>query len=622
MSSVITPLAGKDSRPGSRLLTLVGIVVVIAGLYFGRQVLMPLALATVLSVLFAPVVVLFEKSRLGRVPSVLAALLLCFAIFATLGWSVTTQLLQVLADLPAYKTNIHNRIVAVHTPTNSGLGKAASTVNDLSRELSSASQATGSKKSGSKDPVPVQVASPPRSTAEYLRTVLGPLTGILETAGIVIVFTLFILVKREDLRNRVLRLAGSGQLNVMTQAMNDASTRLNRYLLLQFAVNVGYGLLFGLGLYAIGIPHPLLWGVLGCLLRFIPYIGTPVAATFPMAMAFAVFPGWSQVGLTFGLFLFLEIIIANVFEPWLYGAHTGISSLAILVAAIFWGVLWGPVGLILSTPLTLCVILLGRYVPQLTFLEIILGDEPVLSPSANFYQRLLALDDDEARKIAVEYLKDHALDELYDSVLIPALGLAEKDRHTNTLDDTRSAFIYRGTSELVEELYEMSQEGTQSTLCEISPVSDFSSPRPMIVCIPARDEADEIVGTMVTQLFWRAGYKAQKVEIAPVATMLAQLEILNPAVVCVSALPPFAAGQAKSLCKQLRERFPTTKIVLGLWRFPGGLENAQQRVGSRGADMICTSVTQLIFAMIEKNLLPSSLARELSESNLDTSAVK
>ena len=284
--------------------------------------------------------------------------------------------------------------------------------------------------------------------------------------------------------------------------------------------------------------------------------------------------------------------------------------------------LWGPVGLILSTPLTLCVILLGRYVPQLTFLEIILGDEPVLSPYANFYQRLLALDDDEARKIAVEYLKEHALEELYDSVLIPALGLAEKDRHTNALDDTRSAFIYRGTSELVEELYEMSQEGTQSTLCEISPVSDFSSPSQMIVCIPARDEADEIVGTMVTQLFWRAGYKAQKVEIGPVATMLAQLEILNPEVVCVSALPPFAAGQAKSLCKQLRERFPSTRIVLGLWRFPGGLENAQQRVGSRCADMICTSVAQLIFTMTEKNLLPSSPARELGESNLDTSAVK
>ena len=209
----------------------------------------------------------------------------------------------------------------------------------------------------------------------------------------------------------------------MTQALDEASRRLGRYLLLQFAVNAGYGLLFGLGVYFVGIPHPLLWGVFGCLLRFVPYIGTPVAAVFPMGMALAVFPGWSQAGLTFVLFLLLELTIANLVEPWLYGSHTGVSSLAILVAAIFWGMLWGPVGLILSTPLTVCLILIGRYIPQLNFLEILLGDEPVLSPQAHFYQRLLALDEEEARDIVEEYLKQNPIGNLYDSVLIPALSL-------------------------------------------------------------------------------------------------------------------------------------------------------------------------------------------------------
>jgi len=289
--------------------------------------------------------------------------------------------MDILVHLSDYRANIHNKIAAVRAPGSGGLGKATATVNDLSKELSTASETAGNKKlsqNRGKEPIPVQVAEPPHSASEYLRDVIGPISGILETTGIVVIFTLFILIKREDLRNRLIRLAGSGQLNTMTEALDEASQRLGRYLLLQFAVNAGYGLLFGLGVYFIGIPHALLWGVFGFLLRFVPYVGTPVAAAFPMGLALAVFPGWSQVALTFALFLLLELTIANLVEPWLYGSHTGISSLAILVAAICWGMLWGPVGLILSTPLTVCLILMGRYMPQLNFLEVLLGDEPVL----------------------------------------------------------------------------------------------------------------------------------------------------------------------------------------------------------------------------------------------------
>jgi predicted PurR-regulated permease PerM len=613
MGSPRALLPVKDVSAASRLLTVVGIVVVIAGLYFGRQILIPLALAVVLAFLLTPIVGLLEKGHLGRVPSVLAILMLSFALMAAVGWGVTNQLRAILDHLPDYKANIHDKIVAIRTPGAGGLGKAAATVNDLSKELSATSETAEDKKLGrnaGKQPLAVQVAAPPRDAAEYVGDVVGPLTGILETTGIVVIFTLFILMKREDLRNRLLRLAGSDQLNVMTEALDEASQRLGRYLLLQFVVNAGYGLLFGLGVYLIGIPHPLLWGVFGSLLRFVPYIGTPVAALFPMGMALAVFPGWSQVGLTFALFLLLELTIANLIEPWLYGSHTGVSSFAILVAAIFWGMLWGPVGLILSTPLTVCLILMGRYIPQLNFLEILLGDEPVLSPQAHYYQRLLALDDGEARDIADRYLKQNPIGNLYDSVLIPALSLAEKDRHMNVLDEARTKFIHQSTRELVEELYEVCQNATSPDSDDLSTVAPettrFASGH-RIVCVPARDEADEIVGTMVMQLLRRAGYEADALPIAAVSTMLEQVEKLHPEVICVSALPPFAAMQAKSLCKQLRQRCPHVRIILGLWEFPGGAAKAQQRVGLSCADMIGTSLAQVVSLIGEGGSLQTAL---------------
>ncbi len=611
MDNQNTSLSAKDVPAVSSLLTLVGTVVVIAGLYFGRPVLIPFALALVLAFLLAPIVGALERIHLGRIPAIVGVLVLSFALIAAVGWGVTNQLMEILSHLPDYRANIHQKIEAVRAPGTGGLGKATASVNDLSKELSAASETAENKKlakGGKSDPIPVQVAAPPRDAAEYLRDMLGPLTGILETAGIVIIFTMFILLKREDLRNRLLRLAGSGQLNVMTQALDEASQRLGRYLWLQFVVNTGYGLLFGAGLFLIGVPHPLLWGVLGSLLRFVPYIGTAVATAFPMGMALAVFPGWSQVGLTFLLFLVLELTIANLLEPWLYGSHTGVSSLAILIAAIFWGMLWGPVGLVLSTPLTVCLMLMGRYIPQLSFLDILLGDEPVLSPQAHFYQRLLALDDEEAREIADKYLKENPLANLYDSVLIPALSLAEQDRHRNALDETRTKFVHESTRELIEELAEAarSAENADNSKSPDVAAAISSPPGPAILCIPARDEADEIVATMMVQLLRRAGCNADALPVTDVSTMLELVNKLEAEIVCVSALPPFAAVQAKTLCKQLRGRRPGLKIVLGLWDFPGGVEKAQERVGQGCADVVETSIAQVVSRIEEETKLEMS----------------
>src|SRR5262249_18874906 len=282
------------------------------------------------------------------------------------------------------------------------------------------------------------------------------------------------------------------------------------------------------------------------------------AALMPMALALAIFPGWTEVALILGLFLVLEITIANLVEPWLYGSHTGVSALAILVAAIFWGMLWGSVGLILSTPLTMCLLLFGRSIPQLTFFEILSADEPVLSPPAHFYQRLLAMDEDEARDVVQDYLRDKPLESLYDSVLVPALSLAETDRHNNILDQARAEFIHQSAREMIQELVEKPDDDRgESQSCAVRRTSQNS-----ILCIPAKDEADELVAMMAAHALRRAGYAAAEL---PMNTT--QISASRAGLICVSALPPFAALHAKSLCRRIRETLPHTTVILCLWDF-------------------------------------------------------
>jgi predicted PurR-regulated permease PerM len=599
-------VSANNATVASRLLTLIAVVVVIVGLYFGRQVLIPLALAVVLAFLLTPVVCLLEKCRLGRVPAVLMVLALVFVLAGSVGWVVTGQLMNIVDEFPSYKSNIEGKIEALHVPHGSGLKDASNAFTELSNELSSASESAVERKNlkvPSGRPIAVQVAQPPSNAPQYFRAIVGPLTGVFETSAMVIVFALFMLVKREDLRNRVIRLAGQGQLNLVTQALDDGSRRLSRYLLLQFLVNAIYGVIFGSGLYWIGVPHALLWGVLGGLLRFVPYVGTLIGAAFPMGLALAVFPGWNEVGLIFALFALLELVIANLVEPWLYGAHTGISSLAILVAAVFWAILWGPVGLILSTPLTVCLILAGRYVPQLSFLEVLLGDEAVLPVEAHFYQRLLALDQDEARDIADSYLKGETIANFYDAVLIPALALAEQDRHLNSLETGTAGFISQSTRDLVEELGErfldeqmVSHVDNRETVVEPTALSGLK-----VVCLPAGDEADELVAMMMAQVLKQLGCQVRHLPMAPRAIMLDQVAADGPQIALVSALPPFAVGQARSLCKRLRQRHPEAKIILGLWSFEGGAAKALDRIGSGVADGVVTSLEQAVLLLTETN---------------------
>ncbi len=597
-----------NSGTSSRSSTLIAVGLTIAMLFFGRQILIPLALALVLSFLLTPFVGLLEKCRLGRIPAVVLVLAICFVLAGSVGWQIANQLLEITAHIGDYRTNLDDKIRSLHAPNHGALGQAAATVRELNKELAAAPQQAAAARERARDgntashPIPVQVAAPPSNFTEDLRELLGPLSGTLETSGIVIIFTAFMLIKREDLRNRLIRLGGQGQLNVMTQALDDASHRLSRYLMLQFLINASYGVLFGSALYLIGLPHPFLWGTLAALLRFVPYVGTLIAAAFPVAIALAVFPGWAHALLTFGLFLILELIIANVVEPWLYGAHTGISSFAVLVAAVFWTTLWGGVGLILSTPLTVCLMLIGRYVPQLSFLEVLLGDEPVLSAQEVFYQRLLAMDQDEARRIAEAHLQEHPIESLYESVLIPALRLAEEDRHIDALGTRTSEFIYQGTRELIEDLGDrVEKEDAEANAVEGENESHAQTPSVEVVCLPARDEADELVGMMLSQILRRSGTGVRYLAIGTVDDMLEQVSRGGYRIACVSALPPFAVGQARSLCRRLRAKFPDLAIVVGLWDFAGGVPKALERVGPGCTDAVATTLTEALMQIRRLN---------------------
>jgi predicted PurR-regulated permease PerM len=597
----------------SHLMTLITIIVVIGVLYFAREVLIPVALAVLLAFLLTPVVARFEKLGLGRIPALLVVVVLVLALLGAAGWGLEGQLTKILNEIPNYTANIQRKIQFLEGSKAGGLSRAITGIKRLSSPPAKKPGAAAQQEKTPVQPIPVKVEAPASGTVNYVRHLIGPVADILATAGIVFVFTLFMLAEREDLRNRVLRLAGRGQLNTITRALDDASQRISRYLLLQLLVNSSYGVLFGFGLYLLGVPHAALWGIVGGVLRFIPYFGTLIGAVFPVVTALAVFPGWSHALYVLALYLGIELTVANVLEPLLYGSHTGISPFAILVAAIFWTMLWGPVGLVLSVPLTVCLTVLGRHIPELEFLGIFLADEPVLPVDAQFYQRLLALDQDEANDIVQAYLKDNPLESLYEHVFVPALALAERDRHMKALDEDVESFVYQSTKDLVEDLGEAPEDAApaQDTAgMEGSVDTGEAAPPPeirkiQIICIPARDEADEIVGKMLAQLLERSGFSARLLPLEAVSGVLSGASRLKAEVVCLSALPPSAVSRARLLCKRLRLRFPTLKMVLGLWNFEGGIARAEERVGGPCADRLATTLSEAI-AQVRQLIEPES----------------
>jgi predicted PurR-regulated permease PerM len=425
-NDVAPPVGGDRSEvrtsgtPPTSLGTLAVAVVTVVSLYFGREVFVPMALAILLSFALGPPVLLLHRWHLGRVPAVIVAVLLAFSIIGGIGTFVGTQLAHLAADLPGFQANIAQKIHSLRDSTGKGgvVDRTSKMMKNLDKEIEKPAETddrTAASQSGAnspsikqQSPVPVEVRQAAPTPLQLIYGVVAPLLQPVITAGIVIVFVIFFLLQREDLRDRFIRLAGAGDLRRTTVALDDAARRLSRYLLTQTAVNASFGVLVGSGLWFIGVPNSGLWGILGMLLRFIPYIGPIIAAALPMTVALAVDPGWSMLLWTTGLFVVVELTTGQVIEPWLYGHSTGLSGIAVVVAAAFWTLLWGPIGLLLSTPLTMCLVVLGRHVEHLQFLEVLLGDQPALAPEESFYQRILADDPDEASHLAEEFLKGNS----------------------------------------------------------------------------------------------------------------------------------------------------------------------------------------------------------------------
>jgi predicted PurR-regulated permease PerM len=598
------PPAVAAVAPMSPTATVAVLVVVVGALWLGSEILIPIALAILLSFALAPVVIRLRRWGLGRIPSVLAVVLLLFITLIGLGSVVATQLADLATNLPTYEWNLRSKIreLRIAIPSGGVIERTSDMLQDLRQELQEVTKPPGEEAEGEDatsgegepvKPVLVRVQSPAPTPLETLRNVGGPLIAPFATAGLVVVLVIFMLLQREDLRDRVLRLVGGREVARATEAMDDAAKRISRYLLMQLIINLLYGIPVGIGLYFIGVPNPILWGCLATVLRFIPYLGPVLAALFPIALSFAVAPGWTLPLLTVGLFVILELFSNNVLEPWLYGSSTGLSPVAILVAAVFWTMLWGPLGLLVSTPLTVCLVVLGRHVPQLAFFNVLLGDEPALDPEVKFYQRLLARDPDEATELAEEYLEDGSLDKLYDSVILPALVHAEQDRLRGSLHRAAVEEIAEDTIGVIDELEEeqdlLSDEVAGETAAgSLAPTS--------ILCIGARNGLDEAAAAMLAHLLTRRGAGARTVPRTEISGKnLPSLEREGIALVCMSYVNPGATQHAQRTLRRLRQHFGTgVRMMLGMWAADPSPEAPQELLQASGADLVATSLRQAV----------------------------
>jgi predicted PurR-regulated permease PerM len=586
----------------SRVTPFLVLAVTVLILFFARDLLVPFAFALTLAFLLAPAVGRLEARRVPRILAVAITGILAFLIICGVGYVVARQLLNVARNLPAYRLSIQQKIGSVHSPAEQSIQNAMAAVEDISGDLvTSAGNAASAQQQPPTQPQPVHIVDPDRtqlqSTAELLMRFLRPIG----TFGVVIVFTIYLLMKREDLRHRILLLAGMGRINVMTQALQEAATRISQYLLFQAAVNAAYGTLFGFGLFLIGVPNAFLWGVLAAILRIVPYVGTATGVILPLVVSVALFSSWAQPLLIIGLFLTLELTATNFVEPWLFSSRTGISSLALLAMAIFWALLWGWPGLILSTPLTVCIVVMGRYVPQMSFLHTLLGTDAELSAEALFYERLLAMDQQEAHAVANRFLEGKSLVELYDSVLIPALALVEQDRHQGNLDDVRCNFFFLSIGELIAELTDYREKETETPALSMSPFASLSLGREdfAVVCISASDQADELTTHMLVQLMERASHQTLQLPGSSVSSeILDTLAHETNTVIFISALPPFAFSQARAICQRVRSHLPNNRIIIGLWNTPEDLEQAPEltieRFGNGKPNVIVNTLAQAL----------------------------
>lgn len=610
--------------PGLRgLLTLAVGVVLIAALYFGREVFIPLVLAILLSFVLGPVVNLLRRIRLGRVPSVIVAVLLALSVLGGIGAVIGTQVAGLAGNLPQYQATVQRKVVGLQQgwigEANRILQKFNHQVHDVTQKADAAGTSAESGPAGATPKAQlVRVEEPEPSPLALAEKVLGPVVSPLTDVGIILVVVVFLLLQREDLRNRMIRLFGSSDLHRTTVAMDDAAGRLGTYFLAQLGMNAAFGVIVGVGLWFIGVPNPLLWGVFSAIMRFIPYIGAIASGIVPVALAAAVDPGWSMVIATAALFLIAEPVFGQVIEPLLYGHSTGLSPFAVIVSTLFWGFLWGPIGLILATPFTVCLVVLGRHVDSLEFLDVLLGDRPPLTPVENFYQRMLASDPDEARDVAETMLKERSLSSYYDEVALKGLQLAANDYARGVVTAAQLDNIRASARSLIEDfedhpdsepahdektvnpsetptLAERTHTRTEAVPGQAPPrdrLPDAWRGEAPVLCIAGRGPLDEASSAMLAQLLRKHGLGARVIPYQAVSREgVRNLDISGAAMICISYLDISGnPAHLRYLLERLKRRAPGIPVLVGLW--PAGEKVLTDAALGRaiGADIYVSSL--------------------------------
>ena len=600
----------------SALPTVLLVVVVIAALYLAREVLVPIALALLLSFVLAPLVRILRTWYIPRWLGVIVAVIVGFAVIFGLGALMVSQVNQLATDLPRYQSTLSDKIQSLRGAA-AGTGtleRASEVLKNLGKELDKPQITTappiplGPESTPPNKPIPVEVKQPDPGALQTLVALITPLIHPLTTTGIVVIFVIFILMQSQDLRNRMIRLVGASDLQRTTAALDDAGQRLSRLFLTQLALNAGFGLIIGAGLWGIGVPSAPLWGMLAMILRFVPYIGALISAIFPLILAAAVGPDWSMAIWTAALFLIVEPITGHVIEPMLAGQSTGLSPVAVVTSAAFWTWLWGPIGLVLATPLTMCMVVLGKHVPHLKFFDILLGDEPALRPEQLTYQRMLAGDPIEAVEQAQTYLKNEPLLAYYENILIEALKLAQADADSGHLDEERKQRIRDVVAELLDDLEEhedapkLVSDETSGTKPLIEEIQQSEDPKERlndipeewrvkkrVLCVPGRDLLGEAFALIIAQLVSREGIGARAEDRDALSiSRIFSLDTEDVGLVCLCFIGETTSAQIHYAVRRLRRKMPQAFIMLTLIGSSSAFD--EQFMSSAGIGSIQTSL--------------------------------
>jgi len=602
----------------SALPTVLLVVVVIAALYLAREVLVPIALALLLSFVLAPLVRILRTWHIPRWLGVIVAVIVGFAVIFGLGALMVSQVNQLATDLPRYQSTLSDKIQSLRgAATGTGtLERASEVLKNLGKELDKPQITTappiplGPESTPPNKPIPVEVKQPDPGALQTLVALITPLIHPLTTTGIVVIFVIFILMQSQDLRNRMIRLVGASDLQRTTAALDDAGQRLSRLFLTQLALNAGFGLIIGAGLWGIGVPSAPLWGMLAMILRFVPYIGALISAIFPLILAAAVGPDWSMAIWTAALFLIVEPITGHVIEPMLAGQSTGLSPVAVVTSAAFWTWLWGPIGLVLATPLTMCMVVLGKHVPHLKFFDILLGDEPALRPEQLTYQRMLAGDPIEAVEQAQTYLKNEPLLQYYENILIEALKLAQADADSGHLDEERKQRIRDVVAELLDDLEEhedapkLASDETSGTKPLIEAIQKSEDPKERlndipeewrvkkrVLCVPGRDLLGEAFALIIAQLVSREGIGARAEDRDALSiSRIFSLDTEDVGLVCLCFIGETTSAQIHYAVRRLRRKMPQAFIMLTLIGSSSAFD--EQFMSSAGIGSIQTSLQE------------------------------